>query len=621
MFVTPTPLMTIQSFKHHRLAAILILAACAPAVLAANIAPSLRPSGQFSVPPAATAATPPMGWNPWNAFHTQVTEAKIMTVAEAMKSTGLADAGYRYVNMDDGWWLKRRTDGRIEIRTSMFPSAALPDGGTSFRPYVDRLHAMGLKAGLYTDIGRNACSQAWDEHGANLPVGTRPEREVGTYGYQAQDMRLFFGEWGFDYVKVDACGLADFTADKPFVKDGTYRGLGPYMVRNQPDRPETTIVERLYADLRAAIDAVRPDGDFILSICSWGEAHVGDWGKAHGHMWRTSADISATWDSMLHNFDSAAGRALYAGPGHWNDPDMLEVGLGQFDANHPVEARAHMSLWAIINAPLVLGADLSEAPPAVLEIVGKRDVIAVNQDPAGNQGVIVSHTGNTEVIVKSMALAGTKALALVNRSDQPQQLSVALVRLNLDPARTASMRDLWTGEERPVNQGVISADLAPHETRLLLVRGQPELKDGVYLGEMPARINVASDGRAQIANQRFASWVPAQVNASAAGTPLMVAGKRHDNGIGVLSDSRLEVLLDKEFSRFRAVAGANDAIALPLIFRVYGDGKLLFEKSSTQQVEIDVPVKGVGALELVVERVGQNGEVVLATWGDARLVR
>ncbi|WP_198120853.1 NPCBM/NEW2 domain-containing protein [Massilia rhizosphaerae] len=613
--------MTIRHLPRRRLAAILALAACAPAVHADDAASNLRPSGRFSVRPAVTAATPPMGWNPWNAFHTQVTEAKIMAVAQALKSTGLADAGYRYVNMDDGWWLKRRADGRIEIRTSMFPSAALPDGGTSFRPYVERLHSMGLKAGLYTEIGRNACSQAWDEHGANLPVGTRPEREIGTYGHQAQDMRLFYGEWGFDYVKVDACGVADFQAEKPFVKDGTYRALGPYMVRSRPDLSEPKVVERLYADLRAAIDAVRPDGDFILSICNWGEVHVADWGKDYGQMWRTSQDISANWWSMLHNFDSSAGRALYAGPGHWNDPDMLEVGLGEFDADHPVEARAHMSLWAIVNAPLVLGADLSKAPPVVLDIIGKREVIAINQDPAGNQGVIVARTTDTETLVKSMAQAGTKALALINRSARPQALSVALGRLNLDPAAPATMRDLWTGQERAVERGVISAELAPHETRLLLVRGVPELKGGVYLGEMPARINVAADGRAQISALRFASWAPAQVNASPAGTPLIVGGKRRDNGIGVLSDSRLEVRLDKEFSRFRTVAGANDDTARPLTFRVYGDGKLLFEQSGTQPVEIDVPVRGVRTLELVVEGKDREAGVALATWADARLMR
>jgi hypothetical protein len=614
--------MRLQTILFRRsLIGTLILAALAPAAHADGADQALRPSARFSLPSAATAATPPMGWNPWNAFHTKVTEEKIMGVARALKSTGLADAGYRYVNMDDGWWLRRRGDGRIEVRTSVFPSAALPDGGTSLRPYVDRLHRMGLKAGLYTDIGRNACSQAWDEHNANLPVGTQVEREIGVYGHQAQDMRLIFGDWDFDYVKVDACGLADYGPDRPKVKSGAFRALGPIMFRGDPNRPESDVVRRLYADLRKQIDAVRPGGDYVLSLCNWGEANVAEWGKSIGHMWRTSADISASWGSMLHNFDSVASRALYAGPGHWNDPDMLEVGIGEFDANHLAQARAHMSLWAIVSAPLLLGVDLTKAPPSVLAIIGNRDVIAVDQDPAGNQGVIVAKTGDTEVLVKSMSERGTKAVALINRGDQSQTLSVPLARLNLDAAAPASMRDLWSGYEDAVDQGAISVQLAPRETRLLLVKGQPELKDGLYLSEMPARINVAVDGRASIAHKEYASWVPAQVNAAPSGQPLVVDGKRRANGLGVLADSRLEVRLDKEFTRFRAIAGANEDVGRSLSYRVYGDGRLLFEKRSTKAEPIDVPVNGVSVLELVVQREGEGQGPLAVAWADARLVR
>jgi hypothetical protein len=223
-----------------------------------------------------------------------------------------------------GWWLRRRADGRIEILTAMFPSAALPDSGTSFRPFVDRLHAMGLKAGIYTDIGRNACSQIWDPNSPNLPVGTQEEREVGTFGHQQADMQLLLGEWNFDFVKVDACGLADYVPGKRAVDSGQYRALGPYIVRGHAGQSDSAGVERLYADLKSAIAAARPTGDAVLSICTWGEAHVADWAKRYGNLWRTSPDIHPTWKSMLRNFDSAASRALYAGPGSWNDPDMLQ---------------------------------------------------------------------------------------------------------------------------------------------------------------------------------------------------------------------------------------------------------------------------------------------------------
>jgi alpha-galactosidase len=622
----PWPRVPYLPARRRALMTILMMTVFSPAVRADGVLHTLLPSGRFSLATAASALTPPMGWNPWNAFRTEVTEDKIMAVARSLKNTGLADAGYRYVNIDDGWWLKRRADGRIEIRTSMFPSAALADGQTSFRPFVERLHGMGLKAGIYTDIGRNACSQAWDARSPNLPAGTRAEREVGSFGHQAEDMRLIFGEWGFDFIKVDACGLADFDPDKTYVRDGQYRALGPYIVRHQSAQSEERKVEALYADLRKAIAAARPDGDYLLSICTWGEASVADWAKAYGSQWRTSPDISANWNSMLRNFDSAAGRALYAGPGRWNDPDMLEVGIGQFDASHLVEARAHMSLWAIIGAPLILGSDLTRMPQSVLDILGNREVIAINQDPAGNQGVIVAKTGDTEIIVKTLAQPGTKALALVNRGGKPHTLSVPLARLNLDASATASVRDLWTGQTPALDKGSITVELAPHETTLLLVKGRSDLRDGVWLGEMPARINVAVDGRATLARTLAASWVPAQVNAAPSGQPLLVDGKRHDNGLGVLANSRLEVRLDGGFRRFLASAGRiadarEDAARPKLNYRVYGDGKLLFDKTSAQAEGIDVPVRGVKTLELVVRGDAGPATPVTAAWADARLTR
>ena len=576
--------------------------------------PALQPSGRFSLAPPGAAATPPMGWNPWNAFRTEVTEDKIMAVAAALKRSGLADAGYRYVNLDDGWWLQRGADGRIVIRTAMFPSAALADGSTSLRPFVERLHGMGLKAGIYTDIGRNACSQAWDAHSPNLPVGAQAQREVGSFGFQAADMRLIFGEWGFDYVKVDACGLADYDAGKPYVRDGQYRAFAPWIVRGKPEASAPDQVEALYAGLRREIAAVRPDQDYVLSICAWGEAHVADWARRHGHSWRTSPDIRPTWASMLRNFDSAAARALYAGPGHWNDPDMLEIGLGEFDARHPVEARAHMSLWAIIGAPLILGADLTWLAPSLLEIAGKREVIAINQDGAGNQGVTVAREGDTQVVVKSLAERGARAVALVNRGERARKVTVPLARLYLDPDGPVALRDLWTGEAQASKGGRIAMALAPHETRLLLVRGQPLLADGAYLDEMPARVNVAA-----AAGSYPADWVPARVGAAPSGQPLAIRGKRYDRGLGVLADTRLEIRLDGEFGRFRALAGASGDGAI--VYRVYGDGRLLFERTSAGAVAVDVTVGGVRTLELVAQSAGEQPAQQTVAWAEARLLR
>lgn len=558
-----------------------------------------------------------MGWNPWNAFRTDVTEAKILSVADKLVSSGLAQRGFRYVNIDDGWWLKRRADGRIEVRTSMFPSAALADGSTSLRPFVDRLHAAGLKAGLYTDIGRNACSQIWDAKSPNLPIGTQAEREIGSHDFQAQDMALMFGEWNFDLVKVDACGLADYVSGKPAVVSGQYRAFGPYIVRGQPARSDSGKVEQLYMGLKHAIDAVRPTGDYVLSICSWGEARVADWAKQYGNSWRTSPDIHATWKSMLHNFDSAASRPLYAGPGRWNDPDMLQVGNGEFDAQHLVQARAHMSLWAIINAPLILGTDLTKSPQAILDIVGNPSVIAINQDAAGNQGVTVQRDGDTQVLVKSLATRGAKAIALVNRGAAPLAISVAVARLGLSAAAGVTLRDAWSGDSRKLSGNTLTAELKPFETVLLVAQGTPVLKGGMYLDEMPARINVAASGTLPAERD----WVPARANAAPSGAPLAAGGKRYDNGIGVLVNSRLEVRLDGEFKRFRATPGALDGAggtATPVRYRVYGDGKLRGEASTTATAALNVDVTGVRTLELVAEA---PGSAFAVAWLDAKVTQ
>jgi alpha-galactosidase len=568
-------------------------------------------------PAAAQAPTPPMGWNPWNAFHTEVDEAKIMANAEALRRTGLAEAGYRYVNMDDGWWRTRRPDGRIEVRTSMFPSGALPDGSTSMRPFVDRLHALGLKAGIYSEIGRNACSQAWDRHSPNLPEGDTAGREIGTYGHQAADVALLLGEWGFDYMKVDACGLADFTPEQPWVRDGTHRAFGPWIVRGKPDAEHAARVEGLYAGLRKQIDAVRPDGDVVLSICTWGEARVANWAGRYGSSWRTSPDIEPTWKSMLLNFDSAIARPLYAAPGRWNDPDMLELGHGEFDERHLAEARAHLSMWAIAAAPLVLGADLTTMPQALIDIAGNREVIAIDQDPAGHQGVTVMRAGDAQVVARTLAAAGQKAVALVNRGSRPRKVTVPLATLQLAPS--ASVRDLWTRRERGV-EGAITVDLAPRETALLLVRGQPLRPGHAYVSELPARVRVLEDGSAVLSTAQAARWVPVQANAAPSGKPLTLRGAAVAEGLGVLAGSRLALRLDGEFARFRSRVGATQAKAGSLGYRVIADGKVLLERSGAGAVDVDVAVEGVKTLELQVTQ-GGPARVTQVAWAGAELVR
>lgn len=584
--------------------------------------PELQPSGVFSAH-VNGVRLPVMGWNPWNAYQTEVDEQKIMAVAQRLVSSGLAAKGYRYVDIDDGWWLSRASDGRLRIRTRMFPSAALADGETSFRPWVERLHAMGLKAGIYTDIGRNTCSQRWNPESPNLPQGSRAERETGSYQFQQQDVRTFVQSWGFDLVKVDACGLADFGPDERAVRDGSYRSLGPLIVRSDPVKTDRPGVEALYASLSEQMREARPSEDYALALCTWGEASVRQWGNRYGTSWRTSADLEPTWKSMVANFDSAAAWTLFAGPGHWNDADMMGIGLGEFGADNLVKARAHLSLWVMLSSPLILGNRLAEAPDSLIELVGNPEVIAVDQDPAGHPGSIVLQRGDTEVMMKTLAAPGAKAVALINRGAQRQRIEVPLSRLGFVGER-AKVRDLWARRNLPSAHGELSFTLAPYETRLLRIVGRSSLGDGAYLGELPARIYIAEDGTRHLNKGVLpATWVPARVDYAPSGAPLDVNGTLHDHGIGILANSRIEFDARQEFRQLQFLPAVLSGSGERVVFRVYGDGKPLWEGSGNKPEPVEIPIVGVRVVELVAESPDSAGGALPPTigWVEAAAIR
>ncbi|MBP2158737.1 MULTISPECIES: NPCBM/NEW2 domain-containing protein [Asticcacaulis] len=606
----------------------------------------LKPTGQWSAPRIGAAATPPMGWNSWNAFHTEVDETKVMGAAQALVDTGLSKLGYRYVNIDDGWWLKRRqSDQRVEIRTSIFPSAKTSDGKTSFKPYVDRLHAMGLKAGIYTDVGRNACSQAYDLHSPNLPEGTTAEREVGLYGHVDGDIRTYFKDWGFDYIKVDACGIADYAADRTHVKDKAYQPFAPIMVRAQPALTDVAAVRNLYEEVGAALKTYNPDGDYVYSICNWGQADVRQWGQRVGNSWRTSDDIYARWSRMLHSFDSAATRSLYSHPGAWNDPDMLFIGTGDFDANHLIEARSHFTLWAMINAPLLIGYDLRGAPKSLIDILGNADLIAANQDPAGNQAVLAHRSDDVDILVKTLS-NGRKAVVLFNRGLEPYDITLTAAQLKYDAAAPITLTDMWTKTKEAPFTREKTFKLAPRESRAFYADGTRALAEGLYLSEMTGSIHVAADGvpfpepdpeihrpsgwgstRSSGEWPGYPGWGGAQADASPYSTGLAIGRERFDTGIGILSNSRLEVRAGRKATRFAATAGVDNATrnrTSKVRFEVYGDGRLLSQSEwlgfgmAPQALSADVT--GIDIVELVVRQQDASGPVA-TTWGKAALLK
>src|SRR6266849_1019285 len=275
------------------------------------------------------ARTPPMGWNSWNHFGFDVSALLIRETADAMVASGLRDAGYQYVVIDDCWQVERDARGRLVADSARFP------GG--MKPLADYVHSRGLKFGLYTDAGRRTCQG-------------RP----GTYGSEEVDARTF-AEWGVDYVKEDWCNA---------------EGL---------DAPTQ------YAKFRDAL--ARTGRPIVLSICEWGTNQPWEWGPKTGNLWRTTDDIEDGWPAMLVNLDLSAQHAYTAGPGAWNDPDMLEVGNGGMTDD---EYRAHVSLWAILAAPLIAGNDIRAMAPATRDVLTNREVIAVDQDSLGVEGALVA---------------------------------------------------------------------------------------------------------------------------------------------------------------------------------------------------------------------------------------
>lgn len=619
------------------------IAAPVTAIAAPGKTDPLAPTGRWSANQDGQAALPPMGWNSWNAFNSDVDEDKVMASARLIADKGLREAGYRYINIDDGWWLRRRQpDGRMVIRADKFPSAkAGPNQQTSFHPLTDRLHAMGFKAGIYSDIGRNSCGQVYTPNFANQPEGTIAEREVGLYGHIDQDIALYFSEWGFDYIKVDGCGIRGLGKDSEHVRKGDYRELTPLIDMNSLARTDIPAVRSLYDQVATALRRENPDGDYLFSLCLWGSSDVRSWGKQIGNVSRTSDDITANWSRMLTNFDTSANRALYAHPHSWNDPDMLFVGAGDFDASHMTEARSHFALWAMMNAPLLIGFDLRKANAEQIALLGNRAIIALNQDAGGNQAVPAYLSDDVQIFVKSLA-NGDKAVAILNRTAAPIQPVLTADHLKL--RGEVLLTDLWTGA-RSSFSGETKLALAPHQTLIYRVTGAHRLANGHYLSEAPSDVNPAEDGIRTPEGDptihhelspwggskgpgdfpQYGGWGGAQADRTPFGRPLRLMGKVYDTGIGVLANSRLEVR-NRGQSRFAATVGIDDSATARerrVVFEVYGDGTLLTRSRAVALNEapatIEADVRGRKIVELVARADSAPDTALPVIWGDARL--
>ena len=403
---------------------------CLQFILAGIVFLCALPLTAYAQKQEGLALTPPMGWNSWNKFQCDVNEALIRQTADAMVSSGMRDAGYRYIVIDDCWQVDRDSLGFIVADPARFP--------TGIKALADYVHSKGLKFGLYSCAGSKTC-------------GGRP----GSRGHEYQDA-LTYAKWGVDYLKYDWCNTENLNA------------IGAY----------TTMRDALFATGRP----------IVFSLCEWGDNKSWEWAGKVGQLWRTTGDITSIFDGSVNHgtwsswgvmkiVEMRPGIRKYAGPGHWNDPDMLEVGNGM-SVN---EDRSHFSLWCLMAAPLIAGNDLRTMPKDVQDILCNAEVLGVDQDSLGVQGYRQSITDSVEVWLKPLS-RGDWAVGFLNRSVGPKSINVdwstvtstdTLTNRVFDAKTTPyTVRDLWAKKNRGSTASAVKSELGPHA--MLLYRLSPK---------------------------------------------------------------------------------------------------------------------------------------------------
>jgi alpha-galactosidase len=376
----------------------------------ATLPPPRLPLPQLhDVPYNGLARTPPMGWNSWNKFAGKVDDAIVRAAADAMVSSGMSQAGYTYINIDDTW------QGQRDARGNITSNRKFPD----MKGLADYVHSKGLKIGIYSSPGPKTCAGY-----------------EGSYGHEEQDAQTY-ASWGVDYLKYDWC-----SASRIYKNDemrAVYQKMG---------------------------DALRKTGrPIVFSLCQYGLDHVWTWGAdVDGNLWRTTGDISDNWKRMETIGFSQFAIAPYAKPGHWNDPDMLEVGNGGMTND---EYRTHMSLWCLLAAPLLAGNDLRAMSDETKEILMNKEAIAIDQDKAAKPAKRISQAGDAEAAVRPLA-DGSIAVGLFNRAEHPQEVSVAWESLGLAGKRL-HVRDLWKHATAPADSSHFKAMVPTHGVALLRV--------------------------------------------------------------------------------------------------------------------------------------------------------
>ncbi len=382
---------------------------------------------------------PTMGWSSWNTYSVNISDSLIMSQADAMASSGLADAGYNHINIDDGYFGGRDPQtGQLLIHPTRFPNG--------MKKVVDHIHSLGLKAGIYSDAGANTCGSYYNRDTI--------ARGVGLYGHDQQDADFFFKELGFDFIKVDFCG-----------------GNAP----QNSDRLALDPQER-YTAIRRAIDNTGRS-DVRLNVCRWD--FPGVWVRDVAISWRMSHDIGDRWQSVKSIIGQSLYLSAYAGGGHYNDMDMLEVGRSMSSE----EDKTHFGIWCIMSSPLLIGCDMTTLRSEAFDLLTNRDLIALDQDPLGLQAYVVQHIGETYVFVKDIEerFSGVRAVAFYNPADEPCHMGIDLK--DLDLAGGAQVRDLFERKDIGTVIDRLEADVPAHGTRIYRLAAKQRLERVRYEAE------------------------------------------------------------------------------------------------------------------------------------------
>lgn len=380
---------------------------------------------------ASAQRTPTMGWSSWNTFALNINEQLIRQQADAMHTTGLQEAGYRYVNIDDGYWDGRGDDGHLRLNTKLFPSG--------MRALVDYIHSLGLKAGIYSDAGDNTCGSG-NRHAWGIGVGFA--------GHEEQDCQLYFRDWDFDFIKVDYCGGAHMHLDE----------------------------QEQYTKISNAIkNCGKPD--IVYNICRW--AYPGTWSADVADSWRTTGDIYDAWRSVKGILAENLYMSAYCHDGHYNDMDMLEVGRSMSE----IEDQTHFGMWCIMSSPLLIGCDMANIKPEALKLMCNSDLIALNQDRLHLQAYIADKQGECYILVKDIKKLGGKerAVAIYNPSDEEQ--TVRFNPATIDLGGAVQYYDCFTQAPYLYDQNIIPIRVPAHGTKIYRVKGQKRLERTRYEAE------------------------------------------------------------------------------------------------------------------------------------------